>query len=93
LTSIGASSCFAGHVFVIQPRKRCLNGRVVPGFERARNTSSTAASTSSAGSTTLSTNPIAFAADADSVRPVSIMSIAAGAPTSFGRRTLPPQPG
>ena len=30
---------------------------------------------------------------ADSVRPVSIMSNAAGAPTSRGRRALPPQPG
>ena len=33
------------------------------------------------------------AAEADKVRPVSIKSIAAGAPTSRGRRALPPQPG
>jgi hypothetical protein len=64
-----------------------LNGRVVPERQRA------AASISNAGSTTLSTRPIPRAALADSVRPVSIMSIAAGAPTRRGRRALPPQPG
>ena len=36
---------------------------------------------------------MALAELADSVRPVSIMSIAFGAPTRRGRRALPPQPG
>ena len=36
---------------------------------------------------------MARAALADRVRPVSIMSIALGEPTSRGNRALPPQPG
>jgi hypothetical protein len=86
--SIGASAWRTGQRFVAHAVARCLSGRVVP-----RRASSMAVSSSIAGSTTLSTRPIARALDADSARPVNIMSIAAGVPTSAGRRTLPPQPG
>ena len=75
-------------LLLIQPVKRCLNAR--GGREPI---SATAASTSTAGSAILSTRPIVLAELADSVRPVSIMSIAFGAPTRRGRRALPPQPG
>jgi len=37
--------------------------------------------------------PSFFARRASIVRPVSIMSSAAGAPASFGSRFMPPQPG
>ncbi|MNO00984.1 hypothetical protein D3C81_2210080 [compost metagenome] len=57
------------------------------------NASAAAVSTSTAGAATLSTKPMARAALAETVRPVSIRSIAAGAPISLGRRALPPQPG
>lgn len=88
LTICGASSVRASQVLVAHAVARCLNGRVVPD-----SASATAVSSTTAGATTLSTRPMPRAAEADRVRPVSIMSIAAGAPTSCGRRALPPHPG